>query len=191
MGQLLSGLIALIGAWLVGTSWTGWYSASPIPRYLDLVLGVVALILGIIQIVRTRPGRRRTRVFDWVTLASGVVLFVAGIAVPGQVGAIRASQIVCGLLLIVISWIAVHLPAATVTKMVSIEGQVLLEMSTMLTDKRGIGIKGKIMGAMPATIYVKPNELWNMLSMITPQVIFTAVKHILLPPRDIRSPKSK
>lgn len=189
MGQLFSGIMALVGAWLIGTSWTGWYSASPIPRYLDLVIGVVALIFGIIQILRTHPGARRNRFFDWVTLASGAVLFVAGIAIPGQVGAIRASQIICGLLLVLISWIAVHLPAATVTTMVSIEGQVLLEMSSMLTDKRGIGIKGKIMHAMPATIYVKPNELWNMLSMITPQVILAALKQILLPPKGAGSSK--
>ena len=106
-----------------------------------------------------------------------------GVDVADRGGAVRASEIICSLLLIGISWVAVHLPAAKTTRMVSIEGQVLLEMTDLPADERGIGMKGKLMGAMPATIYVKPEELWNLLGMVPAKVVFAAVREVLLPRR--------
>lgn len=181
MGQILSGVMTVIGIWLVATPWTGWYAGSSGARYLDVVLGVLIVILGLVHLLRKAPGRIAG--VDWVALVAGIVLLVGGIFLPDRGGAVRANEIICGLLVIGISWVAVHLPASTVTKMVSIEGQVLLEMTDMLADKRGIGMKGKLMGAMPATIYIKPNELWNLLGMVPARVVFAAVREVLLPRR--------
>jgi len=181
MGQILSGVITAIGIWLVATPWTGWYACSSGARYLDVGLGILVVILGLVHLFRRAPGRIPG--VDWVTLVVGIVLLVAGIFLPDRGGAVRASEIICGLLVIGISWVAVHLPASTVTKMVSIEGQVLLEMTDLLADERGIGMKVKLMGAMPATIYIKPNELWNLLGMVPAKVVFAAAREVLLPRR--------
>ena len=181
MGQILSGFMTAIGVWLVVTPWTGWYAGSDGARYLDVALGILVVILGFVHVFRRAPGRIAG--VDWVTLVVGIVLLVAGIFLPDRGGAVRASEIICSLLLIGISWVAVHLPAAKTTRMVSIEGQVLLEMTDLLADERGIGMKGKLMGAMPATIYVKPEELWNLLGMVPAKVVFAAVREVLLPRR--------
>ncbi len=187
MSKILSGLMAAVGLWLVITPWTGWYSTVGSTRYLTVALGAVVLILAVVQFLRRTPGR--IVALDWVTLAVGAIVFITGIFLPNRGGGLRTSEIICGLLILLISWLAVHIPQTiTPAKMVSIEGQVLLEMKEVLTDKRGIGVKGKLMGAMPATIYLKPGELWNVLGMVPANVVFAVLREVMLPRR---TPQSK
>ncbi len=61
-------------------------------------------------------------------------------------------------------------------------------MKEVLVDKRGIGVKGKLMGAMPATIYLRPGELWNVIGMVPANVIFAVLRELVLPRR---TPPSK
>ena len=188
MGKILSGLMAAIGVWLVVTPWTDWYTSVGSSRYLTVALGGLVLILAVVQLLRRAPGRIVT--VDWVTLVAGAVLLISGIFLPDRAGGIRASEIICGLLLVGTSWLAVHLPKATTTaKMISIEGQVMLEMKELIVDKRGIGMKGKLMGAMPATIYLKPDEIWNLIGMIPAGVVFAVLREVAFPRR--RPPASK
>ena len=182
MGTILSGLMAAIGVWMVVTPWTDWYSSVGSTRYLAVALGVLILILATVQLLRRAPGRIIT--VDWMTLAVGAVLLITGIFLPDRGAGARASEVICGLLVVGIAWLAVHLPRTrTTAKMISIEGQVLLEMKEVIADKRGIGMKGKLMGAMPATIYLRPDEIWNVIGMIPASVVFAVLRELALPRR--------
>lgn len=46
-------------------------------------------------------------------------------------------------------------------------GNVMMEISSL--ERRGddIVIKGKMMGSMPGTFYLKPAEAWSVLSLLT------------------------
>lgn len=93
------------------------------------------------------------------------------------------SLVVSAALAIGLIWTAANLPKSTKTKMYSIEGQLMIEMKEMIADERGIGIKATLMGAMPATIYVRPAELWNLLSQVSSPVLISIVRLLTIPPK--------
>jgi hypothetical protein len=147
-----------------------------------LAIGAICLICGGVGITRKN---NVFKVADGLTLFCGVSgVIVGAFALVMMVSAgIGVSLIVAGLLLGGLSWIAWHLPTFTQTKMYSIENQLMIEMKEMIADERGIGIKATLMGAMPATIYVRPNELWNLLSQVSPNVLLAIAKLLVFVPK--------
>lgn len=117
-----------------------------------------------------------------VALAIDIVLLIFfGIAV--------VSLVVLAVMAIAIISVAIKLPGFTKTKMYSIEGQLMIEMKEMIADERGIGIKATLMGAMPATIYVRPAELWNLLSQVSPHVLMSILKLLGGSPKSLEEKK--
>jgi hypothetical protein len=117
----------------------------------------------------------------------GIVIIIAiDIALGIFVGFSLLSCVVLALLAVALIYLALVLPKFTKTKMYSIEGQLMIEMKEMIADERGIGIKATLMGAMPATIYVRPAELWNLLSQVTPHVLVSIVNLLAVPPKDLK-----
>jgi len=118
-------------------------------------------------------------------IGGAVALIVAiGIDIILEVffGVAVLSLVIAAVLAFGLIWLAVHLPGFTKTKMYSIEGQLMIELKEVIADERGVGIKATLMGAMPATIYVRPSEVWNLLSQVPTHVVMAIVKLILVPP---------
>lgn len=188
MSAILSGLAATVGVWMCVTPLTGWYAGVGGTRYVDVALGALVLVLALVQLVRRTSAR--IAVADWTTLVLGAALVVIGIVPLGRGGGIKAGEILCGVLLVVVSWISIHLPRATGAKVFSFEGKEMMAITELVADRHGVGMKGKLMGAMPATMYVRPEELWNMLALVPTRVIFAVVRVLLLPPR-MSAPRSR
>ena len=57
-------------------------------------------------------------------------------------------------------------------KMFDMHGNVLMEASSL--ERRGddLVMKGKMMGTMPATIYIKPEEIWSAKGLLSWSVIW-------------------
>jgi len=113
-----------------------------------------------------------------------IVIIAADVVLAVFVGFSVVSLVVLALIALALIWVGANLPKFTKTKMYSIENQLMIEMKEMLADERGIGIKATLMGAMPATIYVRPRELWNLLSQVPPHVLTAIVKLLASPPKD-------
>jgi hypothetical protein len=56
-------------------------------------------------------------------------------------------------------------------KMFSKEGVEMMDTMSMARDGDNIVIKGRMMGAMLATIYLKPKDLWQSLSLLSWPVV--------------------
>ena len=56
-------------------------------------------------------------------------------------------------------------------KMYDMHGNIMMDISSL--DRKGdnLVMKGKMMGAMPASIYLKPKDLWQAKSLLTWRVI--------------------
>jgi len=56
-------------------------------------------------------------------------------------------------------------------KLYDIHGNVMMEISPL--DRKGDDLvtKGKMMGAMPASIFLRPNDLWQAKSLLSWRVI--------------------
>mgnify|MGYP001115490263 CR=1 FL=1 len=57
-------------------------------------------------------------------------------------------------------------------KMYDMHGNVMMETSSL--ERRGddLLMKGKMMGTMPATIYIKPEEIWRARKLLSWSVIW-------------------
>ena len=57
-------------------------------------------------------------------------------------------------------------------KMYDMHGNVMMEVSTL--ERRGddLLMKGKMMGTMPATIYIKPEAIWGAKSLLSWSIIW-------------------
>lgn len=51
----------------------------------------------------------------------------------------------------------------------------LIEIITVEPDRAGVLIKGKIMGAMPMTAVLLPEELRGGFKFLTPRLVFTLI----------------
>ena len=56
-------------------------------------------------------------------------------------------------------------------KIYDMHGNVMMDIISV--DRKGdnLSMKGKMMGAMPATLYLKPTELWQAKSLLSWRVI--------------------
>jgi hypothetical protein len=112
-----------------------------------------------------------------------IALVAIDVALDVFLGFAVVSLVILLLLALFLLWIGANLPKFTKTKMWSIENQLMIEVKELISDKRGIGVKATLMGAMPATIYIRPRELWNMLSQLSTQVLVGIVKILLVVPK--------
>lgn len=51
-------------------------------------------------------------------------------------------------------------------RMYTKDGNVLMEVSKIGLEGSNLTVRGKIMGTMPTTAYVRPEELWGMLGLL-------------------------
>lgn len=56
-------------------------------------------------------------------------------------------------------------------KVVDLHKQVMIEVTEIKVKKGSIATKGKMMGTMPGTFYLTPEELWNMVKMVSLSLI--------------------
>ncbi|MFH2046406.1 MAG: hypothetical protein ABIK92_14795 [Pseudomonadota bacterium] len=56
-------------------------------------------------------------------------------------------------------------------KMYSKEGVEMMDMLSMSREGENLVVKGKMMGAMLATIYVKPKDIWQSLGLLSFSII--------------------
>ncbi len=55
------------------------------------------------------------------------------------------------------------------------DGGELIEIMTVATEGGNIAIRGKIMGAMPMTAVLTPEELRQGFKFLTPRLVFTLI----------------
>ena len=56
-------------------------------------------------------------------------------------------------------------------RMYTKDGAVLMEVSKLGLEGNDVTMRGKVMGAMTTTAYVRPEELWGMLGLVSVKLI--------------------
>ncbi len=76
-------------------------------------------------------------------------------------------------------------------KMYSREGQTLVDVTEMRREGDNIIMKGKLMNAYCMNIYVRPEEVWRMLSLLSWSIISYAPVMLIKGWRRVRSEKKQ
>ncbi len=61
-------------------------------------------------------------------------------------------------------------------KLYGSEGVLLMEVESIEAGDRNIHIKGKMMGQIPMTVVMRPSDLREAVSMLSPAVIWEAIR---------------
>lgn len=166
MRAVLLALAGLLGAWLVVAPWVLGYSATS-ARSADPALGLAAIVLAVIGV--RWPG---VRVAAWLITAGGLVLLVAGLSGAFGDQAARVDEGLAGLFLVVLGLFASQLVKAPSIVAVDKDGRTLAEITSIRRKGDLLAMKGQLLGSMPATIYLTPEELWKIVGLIDPGVAF-------------------
>ncbi len=65
-------------------------------------------------------------------------------------------------------------------KLYGSQGLLLIEVESIAAQDPNIHIKGKMMGQVPMTVVLRPGDVREALTMLSPRVIWQAVKMLFL-----------
>ena len=169
MKRVLAWGAMVIGFWLVISPWFLNYQDLP-SRLHDVIVGVIILGLAL-AVVMSKKDKALTWP-HWINGVLGIWLIVSGIWVFGAIGgANRWNEIVPGILLALLSFLATQIIEGLPMRMYTKDGAVLMETSQFERRGEDIVMRGKTMGTMPATVYVHPEQVWVMLGLVPVQVV--------------------
>lgn len=166
MRALLLGLIGVSGAWFALTAWILDFPTTD-ARLVGTALGLAtsALALAIIR----WPSAIGCRLLALVGCA-GVVVGVVGVL--GGPSA-RLNEVVIGLTVAVIGFVAGEIARPASVKAVDRAGTTLAEATAIQRRDDALAMKAQLLGAMPATIYIAPEELWKILGLLEADAVFS------------------
>jgi len=172
MKRLLFGFSGLVGFWLVISPWFLNYRSGA-GRWYDFAAGAVVLLLAILFIVAGSKRKALKVAPSCIIGTIGIWLIVSGAIVLGAgEGAGRWNEIIPGILLVISVIEAAQIVEGAGVRLYTREGAVMVEAAGL--ERRGddLVMKGKIMGAMPANIYIRPEEIWSGLGLVNRQIVF-------------------
>jgi hypothetical protein len=173
MQALLKAFIGVLGGWLALTAWILDFPATD-DRLVATALGLV--LIGIAVATTRWPGALGCRLLGLIGCAS-----VAG-GVAGVLGgpSARLNEVVIGLMVVLLGFMAGEISRPVSIKAVDKDGNSLAEISTITRKGDVVTMKAQLLGAMPATIYVAPEELWKIVGLMSADTAFALPRLLLV-----------
>lgn len=167
MKRFLYILILILALWmLVSPFLLG--SSDWLRKGIDLALALVVVLLAYLGF-RTPQSKYPARIILLIGLA---MIIWGAIARPltGEPGG--ASEIIVGMLWFFLSLLITQLFVFPKMSAYDKGGMELTAMSAIRYKKDNITIKAVLLGSMPSTIYIHPEEIWKVLALIDDSVIW-------------------
>jgi hypothetical protein len=170
MRAALLGVCGILAAWLVVSPWLLGYTSQlawvvVAGGGLLMVALVVAAAVGVVALPAARRGAP-------VALAV-VAAVVALAAVAGVLNEPRAGldELIVGALVAALALVATQISTPESIVAVDKDGRTLAEITSITPRGGALAMKGKLLGAMPATIYLTPAEFWKLLGLVDARVV--------------------
>lgn len=166
MHAALLALAGVLGGWLVAAPLVLGHATSS-TWYIDPALGLVTITLAAAGVRWSNAS-----IAAWLVALVGLVLVVVGFS--GLIGSpsARLDEGLVGLLLALLGLIATQLTVPTSAVAVDKDGRPLSEIMTIRRKGDLVAMRAKLLGSMPATIYITPEELWKVVGLIDAGVAF-------------------
>lgn len=162
MSKAINIMLAVLGAWLIVSPFLLGYV---VPRLLvTAVLGCAALLLAVIA-ARQEPSKKAA---DYVLIGLGVCLVVWGIvSLFGNLGAAGVNEIVVGVLVAALAFAATCFAVPYEgASFYDRGGAPMVDVKSLRLKDDTILMKAMLLQSMPSTVYVRPDEVWKVLTMI-------------------------
>lgn len=155
-------MLVVMGVWLIVSPLALLYSMPGMA--VSVVCGVVVLMVGLVAVKKSdyKAG------LNYFSLMLGAALAVWGIA--GAVLGMGAglNEVVSGVLVAVFSYAATRFTSAYGNARFYDRGGVeMVDLKDLRIKDNTILMKANLLQSMPSTIYVRPDEVWKVLNMVT------------------------
>lgn len=186
MTKLINYFLMIVGAWLMISPFLLGYTASSLA--LCMIVGILVIALAFLSI--------RSKVAQWPSVLIallGLFLILWGSFIARLVGATAgASEIIAGILLAVFSILVLpFLLEVEKVQFFNRSGGELATFSKIRMKDNNIIAKGMLLGSMPETIYMYPEEICKALAMIDfgvilalPKILYTGWKRNQVQPKE-------
>jgi multisubunit Na+/H+ antiporter MnhF subunit len=173
MRALLLGLIGGLGVWFALTAWILDFPATD-ARLIATALGLA--VTAVAMVVIHWSGTLGCRLVGLLGCAIVVVGIVGVLGGPSA----RLNEIVIGLLVALVGFIAGEIAKPAPVSAVDKDGHTLAEIKTITRKGDVVAMKAQLLGAMPATIYVSPEELWKIVGLLGADTAFALPRLLTL-----------
>jgi hypothetical protein len=174
MKQILSWLLIFISVWLIISSLFLGYSGVG-----TLYIILTGIVIFIISLKFALSSASKAIWPYWINVVLGTALIIYGlwgIIVGG--GFAHINEIIFGVLITLLSYIITQIVEGAASYMYTKDGNVLMEAKSVEFRDKSLVLRGKIMGTMPTSAYLHPEEAWAMLGILTQQVILTMPSYL-------------
>ena len=161
MTAILNSLVTVLGAWLVVSPYL--LGTRGVALAIAIAAGAIALVLSIVAI--KQEAYKPT--LDYVLCALGIALALWGIV--GWIAGLGAglSEIIVGALVAALSFGATRFAHTYAgASFYDRGGAPMVDVKSLRMKDDTILMKALLLQSMPSTVYVRPDEVWKVLTMI-------------------------
>lgn len=162
MSKAINVALVLMGAWLIISPIILFY---PMPGMaVSIVFGVIALIIGVVVVksAEYKPS------LNYLGIVVGVGAIIWGIASAVLGMGAGLNEVVSGILIAGLSFVATRFTYAYKNARFYDRGGVeMVDLKDLRIKDGNVLMKANLLQSMPSTIYVRPDEVWKVLTMVS------------------------
>lgn len=162
MTKAMNSLLAVFGIWLVISPFLLSYAAPGL--WVGAALGLIVLVLSIVVVRRESC----PRCVDYVLAVLGVCLVAWGVVgLFANLGGAGANEIIVGALIAIIAFVATCFSVPYKgASFYDRGGAPMVDVKSLRLKDDTILMKAMLLQSMPSMVYVRPDEVWKVLTMI-------------------------
>lgn len=173
MTKLLYYMISLLAAWLIVSPFLFGYRDI---ISISIAIGA-ALICAIIAIFAAR--KDNTGLSRWIIGLGGLLAIwgLVGIFIPNGAG---LNELIVGFLWIGVAFVISKIQPADEMVAYDIHGNPMAQIKKISFKDGNIATKAVLLGSMPSTMYMRPEEVWKVVGMLSFETLMGLPKFLIL-----------
>lgn len=172
MRELLALVVTPFGLWLAAAAWVD-ADTTAAGRIGGTAAGAVLIVSAILV-----AARHAHRAALTVLAILGVATVVLGAVLPAGL-AVRLAAVLTGLVTLALAFAATQVPAPARVVAVNKRGGTLAEIKSIKIKDGKIAAPSVLLGSMPETVYVTPEQIWNLIGNVDATLLKALPKMIL------------
>ncbi len=166
MASIVNVMVAILGVWLVITPYL--FESRAVALAIAMTAGAILAILGI----ASAKQKEYKPAMDYAACALGVALAVWGIVGWALGLGAGLNEIIVGAFAALLAALATRFTVTyDAASFYDRGGAPMVDVQSLRMKDNTILMKALLLQSMPSTVYVKPGEVWKVLTMIPSDLI--------------------
>jgi hypothetical protein len=175
MTKALNTMLAVLGCWLTLSPLLFGYDWLP-DLAVTSTLGLIVFIVALIAVLQ----KEYKAGLNYLLLVLGIVSILVGIVALVLGWGVGTNGIITGALVSTIAFVTTRFtPAYEGATFYDRGGATMVDLKSIRIKDGDLLMKAMLLQSMPSTIYVRPDEIWKVITMLPAEVIFAIPKLLI------------